>query len=298
MLPHSRLSVLSSLTVSGKRAARKQWHQEALAVCNGTDLVFLDPDNGLRSGTPTAKKDAMKFAYSSEVANYYDRGQDVVYYCHKGRRTDAQWEKAKNIMQEQCPNAVLMGLTYHRGTQRSYIFVIHPEREKLYRDLLQTFLKTAWNDCFTDEFMNILISDKDALIEDFEAIKNTVFDTSALLQERAGLQGEMNEVAEQIEKCIAENARVAQNQDDYRKRYDALAKRFDRTKARLEEVEQVIAEKQARREMVEQFLSELSGQDAVTEYTDELWYSMIDFVTVYSKDDVRFTFKNGTEIKM
>ena len=105
-------------------------------------------------------------------------------------------------------------------------------------------------------------------------------------------------MAEQIEKCIAENARVAQNQDDYRKRYDALAKRFDRTKARLEDVEQAIAEKQAHREMVEQFLSELAGQDAVTEYTDELWYSMIDFVTVYSKDDVRFTFKNGTAINM
>ena len=144
--------VLSTLTVSEKRAVRKQWHQEALAVCDGVDLVFLDPDNGLRSGTPTAKKDAVKFVYSSEVADYYGRGQDVVYYCHKGRRTDAQWEKTKYIMQEQCPSAVLMGITYHRGTQRSYIFVVHPEREKLYRDLLNDFLKTAWSDCFTDEF--------------------------------------------------------------------------------------------------------------------------------------------------
>ena len=85
--------------------------------------------------------------------------------------------------------------------------------------------------------MNIIVTDKDALIADFETIKDTVFDTSALLQERAGLQAEMNVVAEQIEKCIAENARVTQNQDDYQKRYDSLAKRFDRTKARLEEVE-------------------------------------------------------------
>lgn len=146
--------------------------------------------------------------------------------------------------------------------------------------------------------MNILISDKDALIEDFKAIKDTVFDTSALLHERSGLQREMNEVAEQIETCIAENARVVQNQNDYQKRYDALAKRFDHTKGHLEDVEQAIAEKQARREMVEQFLSELAMQNAVTEYTDELWYSMIDFVTVYSKEDVRFTFKNGTEIKI
>ena len=146
--------------------------------------------------------------------------------------------------------------------------------------------------------MNILLTEKDDLIADFEAIKDTVFDTSALTQERAGLQAEMNVVAEQIEQCIAENARVAQNQEDYQKRYDGLAKRFDRTKARLEEVEQTIAEKQAHREMVEQFLSELAKQDAIAEFTDELWYSMIDCVTVYTKDDIRFTFKNGTEIKM
>ena len=146
--------VLSTLTVSEKRAARKKWHQEALTVCDGFDLVFLDPDNGLRSGVPTAKKDAMKFVYSSEVADYYERGQDVVYYCHKGRRTDAQWEKAKYIMLEHGPSAELMGITYHRGTQRSYIFVVHPERENMYRDLLKDFLETAWNSCFTDEFKN------------------------------------------------------------------------------------------------------------------------------------------------
>ena len=52
------------------------------------------------------------------------------------------------------------------------------------------------------------------------------------------------------------------------------------------------------REMVEQFLAELARQDAITEFTDELWYSMIDCVTVYSKDNIRFTFKNGTEIEM
>ena len=97
---------------------------------------------------------------------------------------------------------------------------------------------------------------------------------------------------------IAENARIAQDQGEYQKRYDSLAKRFDRTKDRLEAVERSIAEKKAHREMVEQFLSELAKQDAVTEFTDELWYSMIDHVTIHSKDDIRFTFQNGTEIRM
>lgn len=142
----------STLTLIEKREVREQWHQEALAVCDGAELVFLDPDNGLRAGKPSARKDAMKYVYSEEAADYYGRGQDVVYYCHKGRRKDAQWDKAKRIMQIECPDAVLMGVTFHRGTQRSYIFVVHPEREKLYRDMLRDFLETAWKDCFTDEF--------------------------------------------------------------------------------------------------------------------------------------------------
>jgi site-specific DNA recombinase len=108
----------------------------------------------------------------------------------------------------------------------------------------------------------------------------------------------MNSVAELIEQTISENARIAQNQEEYQKRYDSLARRFDRTKERLEKVEQSIADKQAHKEMVEQFITELSKHDAVTEFSEDLWYSLIDFVTVHTKDDIRVTFKNGTEIRL
>ena len=146
--------------------------------------------------------------------------------------------------------------------------------------------------------VNILINEKDTLIEDFTAVKDTVFDTSALVQERTELQAEINTLADLIERCIAENARIAQNQDDYQKRYESLVKRYDKAKAHLETVERSIMEKQAHREMVEQFLSGLVKQDIVTEFTDDLWFSMIDYVTVHNKDDIRFTFQNGSEIKI
>lgn len=146
----------SSLFVPEKRAVRERWHRRALETCAGVKLVFMDPDNGLRPECPSARKDALKFIYASEVCDYYDRDQDLVYYCHKGRRTNAQWESAKRIMLECRPKAALMGLTYHRGTQRSYIFMVHPEREAIYQKLLKGFLETAWKDCFTDEFSNIL----------------------------------------------------------------------------------------------------------------------------------------------
>lgn len=67
----------STLSVAEKRLARERWHRQALAGCFGKELVFMDPDNGLRAGSPTARKDAPKFAYASEVYSYYNRGTGV-----------------------------------------------------------------------------------------------------------------------------------------------------------------------------------------------------------------------------
>jgi hypothetical protein len=35
----------------------------------------------------------------------------------------------------------------------------------------------------------------------------------------------------------------------------------------------------------------------VTEFSDGLWYSLIDYATVQGKKDVRFMFKNGMKIQ-
>ena len=108
---------------------------------------------------------------------------------------------------------------------------------------------------------------------------------------------EMNVAAELIQKCIRENAHVAQNQGEYAKRYDALVERFETAKARLEEVQAAITEKQAQRKMMENFMDEMRSLPEQVDYFDEgAWYAMVDFVTVYGKEDVRFNFKNGMEI--
>ena len=94
-----------------------------------------------------------------------------------------------------------------------------------------------------------------------------------------------------------QNARVAQNQGEYAKRYDALVERFEMAKARLEEVQAAITEKQAQWKMMENFMEALRSLPEQVDYFDEAaWYAMVDFVTVYGKEDVRFTFKNGMEV--
>lgn len=78
---------------------------------------------------------------------------------------------------------------------------------------------------------------------------------------------------------------------------DRLPERFDRVKARLEAVTGEISDKQARNATIEAFLNEFKRLDAVTQFQPALWYSLADFMTVYDKDDVRGTFKDGTGIQ-
>lgn len=140
---------------------------------------------------------------------------------------------------------------------------------------------------------------KPVCLANYETIKHTVFDTAALEEEKAGLQEEMNVVAEMIQQCINENARIALNQTDYQMRYDALAERFEKAKARLEAVSMEITEKQAHRQSTERFIAELSKIDSViTEFDEDFWFSMINYVTIFNKEDVRFTFQDGTEIRV
>ena len=147
--------------------------------------------------------------------------------------------------------------------------------------------------------VNILTTEKDEIAANFQAIKGQLFGTGELETEQSQLQEELNVVAELIQQCVRENAHVALDQAEYQARYNGLAERFDRTKARLNEVGNAITEKQAKKEQIERFLVELERQDGVaTEFDEEQWYSLIDFVTVFNKEDVRFTFKDGTELKV
>lgn len=134
--------------------------------------------------------------------------------------------------------------------------------------------------------------------EDYDSIKDTLFNTSELEAERLQLQEEMNVVAELIGQCVAENARVAIDQTEYQKKYDGLAGRFNRAKERLEEVGQAITERQAKREKIGRFVSCLEKLDGhLTAFKEDDWYSLVEYATVYSKEDIRFTFKNGMEVK-
>lgn len=144
--------------------------------------------------------------------------------------------------------------------------------------------------------LNILSKERDIIIAGFKEIRDTAFSTEVLESKVDVLIGEVNTVAELIQKCIDENAHVAQDQTEYEKRYDALVQRFDTAKAKLEITQDAIARKKAQRQMMENFMETLQSLPEQVEIFDEgAWYALCDYITVYSKDDVRVTFQNGNQ---
>ena len=144
---------------------------------------------------------------------------------------------------------------------------------------------------------NQVIDQKEQFIAIYEQVLSKSLDTAALEGELNELEAEINIAAELIEECIKENAHIALDQAEYQKRYDGLVARFNKAKARHAEVTDLIAERTARRHQIETYLKELRSREPLMEFRETDWLAMVDYITVYSKDDIRVTFKDGTEIK-
>jgi DNA invertase Pin-like site-specific DNA recombinase len=149
---------------------------------------------------------------------------------------------------------------------------------------------------FTEAWGRIL-TDKERYIEEYDEIIRALMDTASLDKEAARLQEECMVVYELIGRCVDENARTAQDQEEYAERYNGLLARYDAAKKQSEDIEEERQSRSVRKEKIIRFLADMKMQDGLlTEFDEELWCATVDTVTVHSEKDVAFTFRDGTEI--
>ncbi len=130
---------------------RNTWFFKSMDALKEADLIFMDPDNGLLESNDASKLGAEKYVLPDEVGMYFNAGHNVVYYCHKGRRTYDAWKEYKSLMFDWIPSAKPAILTYHKGSQRSYVFLIHEQSFVKYRKIIENFL-SGWYRIFSEEY--------------------------------------------------------------------------------------------------------------------------------------------------
>lgn len=145
---------------------------------------------------------------------------------------------------------------------------------------------------------NKLLVDKDEVIANCREMMNLLFNTTELKAEQATLLEVTQLISDMVQQMIHKNAHVALDQTEYQKRYDILIQRFKAAKQRLEAVMVELDWMQIQRADIEAFLVSFEAlPDALTEFNLKNWHSLVDYTTVYSADDIRFTLKNGQDVQ-
>ncbi|MBR4742665.1 MAG: recombinase family protein [Oscillospiraceae bacterium] len=143
--------------------------------------------------------------------------------------------------------------------------------------------------------VNQLLAGRDAAIVAYEQGMALTLDTTALEAQQQELLSEMEVLNGMIQQMIRQNATVAQDQTEYKQRFDSLSQKFKDTEVKKDAVAQQISDILDRRGTMEDFLRILKQQDGeVTAFSEKLWCGLLDFATSYADGRLTFTFKNGS----
>ena len=147
--------------------------------------------------------------------------------------------------------------------------------------------------------LNKLLTIRREVIANLKEVQKDLGNTTELEKEVESLTGELDVVSEMVQQLIEQNARVAQNQADYQRRYDELAGRYEKTNSALQAAQDALHQKRARNQQIKEFIAEVKAiPDSVTEFSSDYWGHLVDKVTVYRKKELVFTFSCGVEIRV
>ena len=107
-----------------------------------------------------------------------------------------------------------------------------------------------------------LVTEREEVIANARLVQKTLCATEELEQEKSALAEELAVVVKMLEECVAENARIAQNQAEYQKRYNGLVVRYDTAKQWFDEVTEAIAARSVKAERLAGFIKTFEGQTA------------------------------------
>ena len=142
-----------------------------------------------------------------------------------------------------------------------------------------------------------LLTDRTTLLEDGRLILKELLDTATLDADGESILQEMNVVARMIRQMVNENAAQAQSQTAYMNQYNSLTERYENLQARHDALQQQKERRQIQADAISGCLFALGELDLLQiTFSDELWNTVVDHITVYADERLVFHFKNGSEV--
>ncbi len=147
------------------------------------------------------------------------------------------------------------------------------------------------------EAYNQLILNRDVYLETCLTAKTVLADTTEIDVEMDSLLQELEVVTELTKKLVAENATTALDQKVYLTRYNGYVERYEKAKARYDDLAVQRDLRIAKGKAIERFMMTLAKREScLTEFDNRLWLTTLDTVTVEKDGRLLFRFFDGSEI--
>ena len=151
------------------------------------------------------------------------------------------------------------------------------------KDIKEEFVK-AFND---------LINNKEEIIRECQDVILNLTNTEGIDREILKLKEESSVIVELMKSLIDENARKPIKQEEHNQKYSFYAERYEETKNKLLKAEDKKQNLISRRNKIQMFINNLREQNRIiSEFDENLWYSLVEKAVVNIDGNIRFIFKN------
>ena len=146
------------------------------------------------------------------------------------------------------------------------------------------------------EAYNLLMPDRDGVIERCLFIRSQLNDCAEIDAELARLNEEAVVVEELIKECIHEKATAVLSKEGFDTKYNGLVKRHEGITADIDRLTDEKEKRQRRDRELRIYIKALKQQTAtMSEWNDRPWVTLLDHAKVCADGKMIFIFKDGTE---
>lgn len=151
---------LSARSSADRLSSPNSWIADALAATPGCDLVFADPDNGIRRTSHSiarTRTKAVKHAYLDELAEFAARGQSLVIYHHADHSAPVIEQATRRLadLADEVPGVhPIAAVRASRGSTRLFLVAAAPRHLDHLTSRLSGLASSSWSREFTVYWWN------------------------------------------------------------------------------------------------------------------------------------------------
>lgn len=153
-------------------------------------------------------------------------------------------------------------------------------------DIKQKFIKSY----------NILMKDKDRIIQDAKAVIKILSDTKDIDSEIIKLYEDLHVVSELVNKLVKENSKTEHSHDEYNNKYEKLLNRHEELQIKHDELINTKVTKENQALKMRTYLNNIiKSKNVLDQWDERIWMLMVESAVVHKGSSITFKFCNGEE---